>query len=69
MKIITDITKEFDEKVLIYLPIFKCLNDKCTGIKNIHLEIRQSEFNDIPEFLHFDLLKEKLLQFGSGIKK
>ena len=35
--------------------------------KNEHFKIETSKFNNIPEFLHLDLIKTKFIQFDYGI--
>jgi hypothetical protein len=56
------------EEVIPNLTKLKSMMNTCNRIKNVHLKDFNPNFDDIPNFLHFDMTGKKFLQYNHGVK-
>jgi hypothetical protein len=67
VSIVTNVTKNFQEKTINTLPNFKSILDACTRVRYKKLPFFKPSLEDIPDILSFDLQKKKFIQYDSGV--
>jgi hypothetical protein len=60
---ITETTKTLKENVILDMPKFKSMVDKCTRLRNKKFQIFGLKFDDIPDFCKRDLQNEVFMHY------